>query len=260
MPSVWRGVPSQSLALGEPWHLFHRAGRPRSPNATWKQATAGECFLYANSSPIPKSPVLQAACIQKYRQMICAWHVPRHFFFVSMGSAMFSDPQVPLVHFDVQTLPIPRTHTCRTTCNKRSSACVSESRQLAHRRRPWAFGDRRTLPIAWTHRCLHATKNTGGEHVSLNARSWQIEGARGTWGGSENIAAPRHTCRTTCSSILTTCVSESKQLANRRAHWWTGRIADPLVDSTGRHAHTLRSTVLAALQAHMHVRNVSFTI
>ena len=152
---------------------------------------------------------------------------------------MFSDPQVPLVHFDVQTLPIPRTHTCRTTCNKRSSACVSESRQLAHRRRPWAFGDRRTLPIAWTHRCLHATKNTGGEHVSLNARSWQIEGARGTWGGSENIAAPRDTCRTTCSSILTTCVSESKQLANRRAHWWTGRIADPLVDSTGRHAHTL---------------------
>ena len=152
---------------------------------------------------------------------------------------MFSDPQVPLVHFDVQTLPIPRTHTCRTTCNKQSSACVSESRQLAQRRRPWAFGDRRTLPIAWTHRCLHATKNTGGEHVSLNARSWQIEGARGTWGGSENIAAPRHTCRTTCSSILTTCVSESKQLANRRAHWWTGRIADPLVDSTGRHAHTL---------------------
>ena len=192
--------------------------------------------------------------------MICAWHVPRHFFFVSMGSAMFSDPQVPLVHFDVQTLPIPRTHTCRTTCNKRSSACVSESRQLAHRRRPWAFGDRRTLPIAWTHRCLHATKNTGGEHVSLNARSWQIEGGTGHLGGSENIAAPRHTCRTTCSSILTTCVSESKQLANRRAHWWTGRIADPLVDSTGRHAHTLRSTVLAALQAHMHVRNVSFTI
>ena len=97
---------------------------------------------------------------------------------------MFSDPQVPLVHFDVQTLPIPRTHTCRTTCNKRSSACVSESRQLAHRRRPWAFGDRRTLPIAWTHRCLHATK----KH----------------WGRA--------------------CVSECTKLANRRGHGALGGI------------------------------------
>lgn len=105
-------------------------------------------------------------------------------FFVSIGSAMFSDPQVPLVHFDVQTLPIPRTHTCRTTCNKQSSACVSESRQLAQRRRPWAFGDRRTLPIAWTHRCLHATK----KH----------------WGRA--------------------CVSECTKLANRRGHGALGGI------------------------------------
>ena len=96
MPSVWRGVPSQSLALGEPWHLFHRAGRPRSPNATWKQATAGECFLYANSSPIPKSPVLQAACIQKYRQMICAWHVPRHFFLCPSDRQCSPIPKCPL--------------------------------------------------------------------------------------------------------------------------------------------------------------------
>ena len=157
---------------------------------------------------------------------------------------MFSDPQVPLVHFDVQTLPIPRTHTCRTTCNKQSSACVSESRQLAQRRRPWAFGDRRTLPIAWTHRCLHATKNTGGEHVSLNARSWQIEGGTGHLGGSENIAAPRHTCRTTFSSILTTCVSESKQLANRRAHWST------LVDRTHCRSFGRQHWPLAAMHTH----------
>ena len=106
-------------------------------------------------------------------------------------------------------------------------------------------------------------KNTGGEHVSLNARSWQIEGGTGHLGGSENIAAPRHTCRTTfymqqhinnmCFGIQT--ASKSKGTLVDRTHCRSfGRQHWPPC------THTLRSTVLAALQAHMHVRNVSFTI
>ena len=188
-------------------------------------------------------------------------------FFVSIGSAMFSDPQVPLVHFDVQTLPIPRTHTCRTTCNKQSSACVPESRQLAQRRRPWAFGDRKTLPIAWTHRCLHATKKHWGRARVSECTKLANRRGHGALGGiGKHCRSKTHVPHyiITFSSILTTCVSESKQLANRKAHGST------LVDRThcrsfGRQhwppcTHTLRSTVLAALQAHMQVRNVSFTI
>ena len=183
--------------------------------------------------------MLQAACIQKYRQMICAWHVPRHFF---------------LCPWDRQCSPIPKcplsTSMCKH-CRSRGhtrAALHATNNHLHVSLNPDSLhneGDPGHLEIGEHCRSHGHTgaymqqKNTGGEHVSLNARSWQIEGGTGHLGGSENIAAPRHTCRTTCSSILTTCVSESKQLANRRAHWWTGRIADPLVDSTGRPAHTL---------------------
>ena len=205
--------------------------------------------------------MLQAACIQKYRQMICAWHVPRHFFFVSMGSAMFSDPQVPLVHFDVQTLPIPRTHTCRTTCNKRSSACVSESRQLAHRRRPWAFGDRRTLPIAWTHRCLHATKKHWGRACVSECTKLANRRGTGHLGGiGKHCRSTTHVPHYMQQHINNMCfgiqtASKSKGTLVDRTHCRSfGRQHWPPC------THTLRSTVLAALQAHMHVRNVSFTI